>query len=76
MAEKIRASLAEPYRLKVQEDGGLCSMVEHHCTANVGVALFYQHAATQDEIFKHADTAMYQAKSEGRNRVKFCNPGT
>jgi diguanylate cyclase (GGDEF)-like protein/PAS domain S-box-containing protein len=76
VAEKIRASLAEPYRLDVQHDGGFRSMVEHHCTASVGVALFYQHAATQDEIFKHADTAMYQAKDEGRNRVKFCNPGT
>lgn len=74
VAEKIRASLAEPYRLEVQHDGGLCSVVEHHCTASVGVALFHQHSVSQDAVFKQADTAMYQAKDAGRNRVKFYSP--
>ena len=69
VAEKIRASLADPYRLQVQHADGNCSMVEHHCTASLGVALFFQHASTQDEVFKQADAAMYRAKDAGRNRV-------
>jgi diguanylate cyclase (GGDEF)-like protein len=71
VAEKIRASLAEPYLLEIQSADGTPTTVDHRCTASIGVTIFYKHAATQDEIFKRADTAMYQAKDAGRNRVKF-----
>jgi diguanylate cyclase (GGDEF)-like protein/PAS domain S-box-containing protein len=71
VAEKIRASLAEPYLLEIQSAAGTATTVDHRCTASIGVTIFYKHAATQDEIFKRADTAMYQAKDAGRNRVKF-----
>jgi diguanylate cyclase (GGDEF)-like protein/PAS domain S-box-containing protein len=74
MAEKIRASLAAPYLLEVNHDVGSRAVVEHHCTASVGVALFYQQTITQDDVFKRADAAMYQAKDAGRNRVVFYGP--
>ena len=45
--------------------------VEHHCTASIGVALFINHETSQDEIFKWADKAMYQAKEAGRNSIRF-----
>ena len=45
--------------------------VEHNCTASIGVVLFSGETATQEEIFMHADAAMYQAKAAGRNRVRF-----
>ena len=45
--------------------------VEHYCTASIGIALFIQHEASQDDILKWADKAMYQAKAAGRNQIKF-----
>jgi diguanylate cyclase (GGDEF)-like protein len=36
---------------------------------SVGVAAFPEHGATGDDVMKAADTAMYEAKARGRNRV-------
>jgi diguanylate cyclase (GGDEF)-like protein len=71
IAEKIRLGLSEPYRLKTQDHHGATVTVEHHCTASIGVVLFLGDGASQDEIFKHADAAMYQAKAAGRNTIRF-----
>lgn len=38
-------------------------------TLSVGVAVFPEHGATSAAILKAADTALYQAKHAGRNRV-------
>jgi len=43
--------------------------VLHHCSASIGVALFIDHQASQEDILKCADLAMYQAKKEGRNTI-------
>jgi diguanylate cyclase (GGDEF)-like protein/PAS domain S-box-containing protein len=43
----------------------------HHCSASIGVTLFYNHDLAADELLKRADSAMYQAKSAGRNTVCF-----
>jgi predicted signal transduction protein with EAL and GGDEF domain len=48
--------------------------VEHRCTASIGVTLFTGLEANQDEIFKMADEAMYQAKYAGRNLIRFYDP--
>jgi diguanylate cyclase (GGDEF)-like protein/PAS domain S-box-containing protein len=71
IAEKIRAALAKPYELRIQQEGKAESTVEHHCTASVGVALFIRDEASQDDILKWADMAMYQAKEAGRNLHRF-----
>lgn len=71
VAEKIRAILAEPYVLKIHQDGNAAASVEHHCTSSIGVVLFINHDARQDDIIKWADMAMYQAKYDGRNRIRF-----
>lgn len=42
---------------------------EIHATISLGVAIFPLHGSTVDEVFVHADRAMYRAKQEGRNRV-------
>ena len=74
VAEKIRATLAEPYLLAMKEEGKPDSTVEHHCTSSIGVVLFINHEASQEDIFKWADVAMYQAKEHGRNQISFYQP--
>ena len=72
VAEKIRAALSEPYRLTVKTQ---CEnetfIVEHHCTASIGVTLFINNQGSLDNLLKWADSAMYQAKEAGRNVVRF-----
>ncbi len=71
IAEKIRLSLAQPYFLAMKQEGKLECMVEHYCTSSIGVALFIGHEASMDDLFKRADLAMYQAKQDGRNLIRF-----
>ena len=72
VAEKIRQIVGEPYRLTVLKEEGLKPhTVVHRCTASIGVVLFNNHGASQDDLLRVADSAMYQAKSAGRNRVHF-----
>lgn len=74
VAEKIRATLAEPYRLELlqTEDGE--TVVEHSCTCSIGIVLFVNHDAAKEDILKRADIAMYQAKAAGRNGISFYQP--
>ncbi|MGP1676804.1 MAG: diguanylate cyclase domain-containing protein [Burkholderiales bacterium] len=74
VAGKIRAALAVPYVLRVQHEGKAETGVEHQCTASIGVALFGKHEASQDNILKWADTAMYRAKKEGSNLIRLHEP--
>ncbi len=75
IAEKIRCSLAKEYVLTVQHESGADQLVEHQCTVSIGIALFINHDASKDDIFGRADTAMYQAKEAGRNKVCFYGVG-
>ena len=73
LAEKIRANLAEPYLLQATAADPATSTVtiEHRCTASIGAALFRGRSMDKNEVIEEADAAMYQAKEEGRNRVRF-----
>jgi diguanylate cyclase (GGDEF)-like protein/PAS domain S-box-containing protein len=71
VAEKIRVTLAAPYLLRRVKEGDVEKIVEHHCTSSIGVVLFVRHDASQDDILKWADMAMYQAKADGRNIIRF-----
>ena len=46
---------------------------EPRCSASIGVVLFIDHEASQDDILKWADAAMYEAKVAGRNTIRFHN---
>ncbi|MEI8029103.1 MAG: SpoIIE family protein phosphatase [Comamonadaceae bacterium] len=70
IAEKIRLALAAPYVLTVERDGADSLALEHRCTASIGVTLF-NGKGSQDDILMRADTAMYKAKEQGRDRVRF-----
>ena len=71
VAENIRASLAAPYWLDVSAMGRSMTMVEHHCSASIGVAVFNGRDAKPDDVIHWADSAMYQAKEDGRNLIRF-----
>lgn len=74
VAEKIRTSIAAPYQLTVTHAGQPDSLVEHHCSASIGVVVFTNHEASLTDILQWADAAMYQAKDAGRNTVRFHSP--
>ncbi|MCA0184899.1 MAG: diguanylate cyclase, partial [Proteobacteria bacterium] len=73
VAEKLRAVLGQPYLLASPEGG---EAVTHRCTASIGVCLFQGHGQSRDELIRRADVAMYDAKSAGRNTVRFFRPET
>jgi diguanylate cyclase (GGDEF)-like protein/PAS domain S-box-containing protein len=72
LAEKIRAALAKPYLIQIEENGKNIS-VEHRCTASIGFVLFIDDQTNINDILRNADDAMYQAKNAGRDRVRFYN---
>jgi len=43
----------------------------HHATCSIGAALFSDHDIRIDELMKQGDLAMYQAKKDGRNLLRF-----
>jgi diguanylate cyclase (GGDEF)-like protein/PAS domain S-box-containing protein len=74
VAENILATLSSPYILKVSHSIQLATTVEHNCTASIGMVIFTDHKGSQEEIIRQADTAMYQAKENGRNSIRFYKP--
>jgi diguanylate cyclase (GGDEF)-like protein len=40
-------------------------------SASIGVSLFPEHGATPQQLLRHADSAMYRAKRNGKGRVEF-----
>ncbi|MFZ6673288.1 bifunctional diguanylate cyclase/phosphodiesterase [Undibacterium sp. Xuan67W] len=65
IAEKIRQLLSLPYQIMD---------FEHHGSSSIGVCLFQGNDITVKDLFKRADTAMYEAKTSGRNAVRFFDP--
>ncbi len=71
VAEKISAVLSRPYHLAVRQHDGTENVIAHSCTSSIGGALFFDSETRQEEVLKRADSAMYRAKNEGRNRIRF-----
>lgn len=65
IGEKILNALNQPYQLAEHE---------YQSTLSIGAALFSDHRQSQEELLKHADIAMYQAKKSGRNTLRFFDP--
>ena len=62
VARKIIVALGRPYQLDTHE---------YHITPSIGITLFNQHSSGMDALIGEADIAMYQAKKEGRNTLRF-----
>ena len=62
---KLLHALAQPYQLADRPSVS---------TPSIGVALFGAMPATVDALLRQADLAMYRAKAEGRNTVRFFDP--
>jgi diguanylate cyclase (GGDEF)-like protein/PAS domain S-box-containing protein len=64
LAEKIRDAISQPFTL--------CEKAEmHYTSSSIGISLFQGEQIGMDEILKHADMALYQAKEGGRNTIRF-----
>ncbi|MCI0508294.1 MAG: EAL domain-containing protein [Gammaproteobacteria bacterium] len=62
IAKKIHGAVSRPYQLEGHTLNFSCS---------IGVTLFSFASESADDVLKHADTAMYRAKSKGRNAICF-----
>ncbi len=62
VAHKLLAALNQPVEL--------CGQALR-ITASIGISVYLDDALDEMALMSHADTAMYQAKSQGRNSVRF-----
>jgi diguanylate cyclase (GGDEF)-like protein/PAS domain S-box-containing protein len=62
VAAKMLEALAQPFALQDHEI---------YVSASIGIALFPEDSADMEGLFKFADSAMYHAKSQGRNNFQF-----
>jgi len=62
LAEKILSVLEEPITI----DANVL-----YVSGSIGITLYPEHAPNAEYLLKYADTAMYNAKEDGRNNYKF-----
>jgi diguanylate cyclase (GGDEF)-like protein len=62
VAQKILAATARPFILMGQE---------YRVTASIGISTYPQHGLDEQTLTRNADIAMYQAKAEGKNNMRF-----
>lgn len=62
VCEKVRDVLNQPYLLDSTEYTGSASM---------GVTLFFDHETSLEELLSQADMAMFRAKADGRDCIRF-----
>lgn len=65
VAEKIRDLLSQTYEL---------NGYQYQTSSSIGISLFLGHQESVDDLLKHADSAMYQAKAAGRGVCRFFDP--
>ncbi len=62
LAQRIAQAFASPFAIKGQNI---------RVTASIGLAVAPDNGATADELMRHADIALYEAKARGRDRAIF-----
>ena len=66
IAEKIRAALCEPF---------IIDDLPYNLGCSIGITFLSKTSESANDLLREADTAMYQAKEAGRNRVSRFEPG-
>jgi len=67
-AERIRSTIAE-LRISTTDKRGEQTTISHR-TTSIGIALYPEHGASLQALVHAADSAVYEAKESGRNRVR------
>lgn len=62
LAEAVLTSLSQTVTIQGHEIAG---------TASIGISVYPKDGTAVDQLLKHADQAMYQAKAAGKNRFQF-----
>jgi diguanylate cyclase (GGDEF)-like protein len=65
VAESVLRSFSEPFTVAGQE---------FFVSISVGIAVFPEDGQRAERLLQHADTALYQAKEEGRHAFRFFTP--
>lgn len=65
IAEHVLAEMTRPADLQG---------TAYQCAASLGICLFHGKSESLEELLRRADVAMYQAKSTGRNGIRFFDP--
>ncbi|MEE4246328.1 MAG: EAL domain-containing protein, partial [Kangiellaceae bacterium] len=67
-AEKVAQRILSLFESGFQVDG-----VTHGVQASIGIVMYPEDGDSTELLFQHADAAMYQAKTKGKNRLQFFN---
>jgi len=69
-AQQVASELLEVFTQPLALDGGQHVVI----SPSIGISLYPDHAQVPTDLLKFADTAMYQAKEEGRNVFRVYTP--
>ena len=64
-AERILATISSPFLIQANR---------YDLSASIGISVFPEDSDDLESLYRHADSAMYQAKLSGRNRFCFFSP--
>ena len=67
VADRIRLAVNEPFNIQG---------VEHRISLSIGICLFRGSDMAAEILIEHAEAAMYKAKHDGRNCIRFYDPVT
>ncbi|MBP6690848.1 MAG: EAL domain-containing protein [Xanthomonadales bacterium] len=68
VARKLQRTLQQPYVLGGTEGD------RHFATLSFGISLFHDGVSSLESLLKQAEVALYRAKQDGRDIVRFFNP--
>ncbi|MGA9046161.1 EAL domain-containing protein [Sulfuricurvum sp.] len=62
MAERLIQTFKEPFRI---------NKMDFFLSSSIGIVLYPLDASSAEDLIKHADTAMYEAKNKGKNQFVY-----
>ncbi|MBA4256097.1 MAG: diguanylate cyclase [Polaromonas sp.] len=65
VGHKILSAVVQPFNMRAGA---------HQASVSIGITLFSEADTDSDTLYRQADLAMYQAKADGRNTMRFFNP--